>query len=507
MRSKNAGEWLADGEGEHPGLDRTTSRSGLNSGVMRASLSMRVDVLAALGKGRENPAMRRKLRKGEPSGTYIYPSDLVEKLRKMWGKKLYPIEKIPTFPDDRIVRRLLEVAYHTSFMTDETRPSRFSIMYCSQRQWDNYLSNGIGKPYSSGYARLSCEFDEISMRRLCQAVDPNRVSIVIQDDNNWPRRRRQMPQIAVKGLLDTGSGWFRAGRGEAREGYKLPPFLTVIVSGPGTIGLHRSGEFLLGLMRGKIISQEGQSLADGPIPGFFNASAQALEAELRSRLGEQKFADVSLLTDSPSEQLFKCVRRILLKIGDAGHGGTLIVVPDEIQVHDPRLTQRLRVKYGCSTDRAWKTLVELIHTDADWNVLLSSLGKPSTYSSDELALQAIQLQGSLIWARTALDDSLAFIADLARVDGAVVMTDRLRVIGFGAEVVVGQSGLGSVVDQSANGYFARSVSIDDFGTRHRSAFRLCSNYEGALAFIISQDGAIRAARRVGKDLAFWPNLT
>lgn len=451
--------------------------------------------------------MRRRIRELNTPDGYIYPSDLIEKLRQIWTKKRYPIEKAPTFPDVRIVRRLLEVAYHTTFMTDETRPSRFSLMYCSPRQWDSYLSSPVGKSYVPNYARISYAFDEIAMRALCQAVDARRVSIVVQDADFGSRQRRRTPRLEIKGLLDRGSGYSHAERGEAREGPKLPPFLTVIALRPGTISLYRSGEFLLGLAYGKVASQEGQSLDNGPIPDFFRESSEALEAELRSRIGQDKYDCVSGLMDSASEQLFASVRRILLKIADAGHGGTLIVVPDEIQAHDPRLTQRLRIKYRCYIDRGWKALVDLVDTDGAWNALQASLGDERSHSHEDLALEAIQLHNTLIWVRTALDDCLTFIADLARVDGAVVITDRLTVLGFGAEVIVGPSGLSHVVDQSANRYAGRTVSIEDFGTRHRSAFRLCSNYESALASIVSQDGAIRAARRIGRDLAFWPNLT
>jgi hypothetical protein len=450
--------------------------------------------------------MRGKVRRLDKSEAYTYPSDLIEKLRQLWGKKCYPIEKIPSFPDAQILRRLFEIAYHTSFMTDETRFARFALMYCSPRQWDNFLRSPLGRPYTSNYARVSCKFDEAGMRRLCQAVDSNRVSIVVQDADFRPRCRLRAPHLEISGLLDRGSRRSRADRGEARPGVPGPPFLTLIATGPGTISLHRSDKFLLGLAHGKIVLREGQSLHDGPIPDFFHDSAEALDAELRSKVGQEKYDLAADLTDSPSEQLFRSVRRILLKIRDAGHGGTIIVVPDEIQSHDPRLTQRLRVKYGCSSDRAWKALMEAVETDAAWNALLASLGDQGEYCTKSVVLDAIQLRCSLNWLNVVLDDCLTFIADLARVDGAVVVTDRLRVLGFGAEVIVGPGGLGHVVDQSANGYSARTVSIDDFGTRHRSAFRLCSNYESALAFIVSQDGAIRAARRVGRDLAFWPNL-
>ncbi len=43
-----------------------------------------------------------------------------------------------------------------------------------------------------------------------------------------------------------------------------------------------------------------------------------------------------------------------------------------------------------------------------------------------------------------------------------------------------------------------------YGTRHRSAFRFVDKMEPSVAFILSQDGGIKAATKVGERVVMWP---
>ncbi len=49
-------------------------------------------------------------------------------------------------------------------------------------------------------------------------------------------------------------------------------------------------------------------------------------------------------------------------------------------------------------------------------------------------------------------------------------------------------------------------NIELFGTRHRSAFRFCSSFDESVAFIVSQDGEIKIAKRVGSEVILWSNI-
>jgi hypothetical protein len=106
-----------------------------------------------------------------------------------------------------------------------------------------------------------------------------------------------------------------------------------------------------------------------------------------------------------------------------------------------------------------------------------------------------------------LRDCLHFMASLTAVDGALVVTDSQRVLGFGAEVVAQSPMLREILlAANAAGTETRRIPIESYGTRHRSAFRFCSSYENSLAFVISQDGGIKATKRIGAEVMLWPDV-
>jgi DNA integrity scanning protein DisA with diadenylate cyclase activity len=45
--------------------------------------------------------------------------------------------------------------------------------------------------------------------------------------------------------------------------------------------------------------------------------------------------------------------------------------------------------------------------------------------------------------------------------------------------------------------------IDLVGTRHRSAYRLCTAAPGALAIVVSQDGGVRFVTHHRDNLMYW----
>lgn len=120
------------------------------------------------------------------------------------------------------------------------------------------------------------------------------------------------------------------------------------------------------------------------------------------------------------------------------------------------------------------------------------------------------LTGVLMWrsmyeaALNSIADMEQFISSLAAVDGAVVLTKQLKVLGFGAEIIVASPDVRNVrrvQDPEAKVFSERP--IDSFGTRHRSALRLCTSFEEAMYIVISQDGFIRIIKRVEPHLYMW----
>jgi DNA integrity scanning protein DisA with diadenylate cyclase activity len=102
-----------------------------------------------------------------------------------------------------------------------------------------------------------------------------------------------------------------------------------------------------------------------------------------------------------------------------------------------------------------------------------------------------------------ITDGLQVLAALSGVDGAVVLTDRLRLVGFGAELRASARLSGIYRARDSLAQERETISPESFGTRHRSAFRFCAQHARGCAFVHSQDGGMRAVKRIGEDVVYW----
>jgi hypothetical protein len=99
------------------------------------------------------------------------------------------------------------------------------------------------------------------------------------------------------------------------------------------------------------------------------------------------------------------------------------------------------------------------------------------------------------------------VPDLTRVDGAVLLTDSLDVLGFGVEIAGELPEVSRVAQAHDLDAEARTwVRTDRVGTRHRSASRLCQAVRDALALVVSQDGGLRFIRWHDQSVAYWEQV-
>lgn len=113
----------------------------------------------------------------------------------------------------------------------------------------------------------------------------------------------------------------------------------------------------------------------------------------------------------------------------------------------------------------------------------------------------------LIESDEALFEAAQLISDLTHVDGAVVMTTGLDVLGFGGEIAGDLPEVPRVTRaRDLEGTARESVRTDRVGTRHRSAYRLCNVLRDALALVVSQDGGLRFVRWQDGAVTYWEQV-
>jgi hypothetical protein len=189
------------------------------------------------------------------------------------------------------------------------------------------------------------------------------------------------------------------------------------------------------------------------------------------------------------------------------HGGTVIIVPDEFSSSDLRLKDRVAMKYVSNFDKAWSLLKKdlVLHRKYyDKHFALWESKVPISvkdFQNDSIA------DSNRDDVKDGIHDIVKFVASLSGVDGAIIMTDKFRLLGFGGEVVAGSSNLQNIsVASDVKAKVLVDIPIESFGTRHRSAFRFCSSYENSMAIVISQDGGVKAVKRCGQKLILWPDI-
>lgn len=96
------------------------------------------------------------------------------------------------------------------------------------------------------------------------------------------------------------------------------------------------------------------------------------------------------------------------------------------------------------------------------------------------------------------------LAALSAVDGAVLMTKRFEIVGFGVEVQPGLSSPARI--RRALDVDGRRTAPDheeNVGTRHRAAYRFVHAHPKGLAIVVSQDGTVRFVVSLDDEITYF----
>lgn len=458
---------------------------------------------------------------------FMYPSECSEMLRQQWDKfqrllfrrrtqesssarDEVPPPPEPPFPEKAQLKLLLDVLYHVSFMREEGRDTRLRLAYLRPDDFESKqreILNLDAKPFT---LKPVHPFTVSSLRRIAPAVDPTQSLLLVCDSSALSRPGTTGP--VVWGILHLGLDWWRALTGRSSAAVCPPNCLTVSTFGPGNITASALGSVLLRLEQGKPTQVVLESISNGPIGAFLKPMAQNLYADAVRKLRIKRYHRSKDSDRHPLHQYYETFENIINRAAEKSHGATFVVVPDELHTGDQRLVDRIHIKYELSDVTAWNTLVE--ESVAHRNYFKFLFKKRYRFLQDDPEAKPSALKELIQWQKREevveqqIHEFEDFVASLSGVDGAVVLTTKFRVLGFGVEILAQSPSLRQVkVASDPEARNLAELDIDSFGTRHRSAFRLCSSFEDCIAFIVSQDGGIKAVKRVGAHVVLWPHVS
>jgi hypothetical protein len=419
---------------------------------------------------------------------YSYPAQLAELVKKVWPK-----DRLAQLPQEHHLRQLFDIAYHASLMRDEDRPVTFRLIYGDP----GLLPPNEGPP--SGLMPLKLDrarpFNEQEIRRLSMAALYFRSMIGVS-----PSLRHD---LQIWGMVVSGTRWLSSIAGGRYHGAPEPDSLVVHSLAPGRLTIYLGRRRVATLASGRI---ESKAL------DLFDAKwLQEIFTEVRSSFLNEAFGEntnaiyVPVDVDFVRMMTYNIILRALAVVRNSRHGGTMVIVDPEDELALRESGAPVRFKYliaDCPGRRRYsRMLSQAILRLSD---LASDLSRPRAGWAEYQTLMDSELSD----LDEALFDFAHFLADLMSVDGALVVTQALELVGFGTELRYEAPYLKSVRQAlDLEGEIWANEPLDNLGTRHRAVYRFCFGYPRCLAIVVSQDGSVQFVRNHNGAVTYWNQLS
>ncbi|MGI8539220.1 MAG: putative sensor domain DACNV-containing protein [Rubrobacteraceae bacterium] len=422
------------------------------------------------------------------SDVHSYPRDLADFVGGAW--------RDPRFtPNLSTFRRVFSVCYQASLMREEERPIIFRMILGGPE----IFPPNEGPP--SGLHKLEFDkprpFDENEIRRLSPAADFYRAMLGVKEDEDGV--------LCIWGIVYSGPRWIETTQGGRSESPPLPPTLVVHATTQGALEVYRGSEFLAKLDGGRLLGAQMDVFASNWMLDEFREvvdEISALHIVARSRAREAWAPLDPELTHSIGQH---ALRRMISVLRDSRHGATLVFVPLESVREFSRENGFVSFKYRFADERPrhrFRTLlVEImnrlaeVHGRGDEPAYTRDVGWDEYRESEDTKIAELD---------EAVFEVAHLVASLAATDGAVVMSKRYELLGFGAEIS------GSLPDVTTveraldlEGERTMEEDTENVGTRHRSAYRLAGALPEAVVVVVSQDGSVRFVTQKNGVVTYW----
>ena len=424
-----------------------------------------------------------------------YPKDLASFVRDGWPTR--NTRECASLPDLTVLEHLISVCYQASLLREEGRPVRFRVIFLAPGRFPPDLGPPVG--LHRLLFRDKLPFTERELRKLSPSVDFYGSLIGLWHDGK--------NGLSIWGIVHSGPRWAQSVHGGGKEFQPLPDSLVINVTNPGRITVCNGSIEIATLNSGEIVSPSMAVFDSMWVRSAFVSFADeelALHREARKKAEKSWAAIDAEFFGTIKKQAFM---RIIGRVRSNRHGGTLIFIPDELK--DKFLSENpyIKLKYRFVDEEPRRRFRTLIVKMAD--ALAEFYGSPENPEKEVGWAQYLTSKNQTL---SRLDESVFewahLVAGMTQVDGAVVITQRLELIGFGAEI----SGKLERVDKVAQaldpeGFEIREEQTDCVGTRHHSAYSLCNVLHDVAAVVVSQDGTAQLVKWNDGIVTVWEQLS
>ena len=289
---------------------------------------------------------------------------------------------------------------------------------------------------------------------------------------------------------------------EASGCFPHPGVLTVVMDGVGALSAYHGEFFLAGLRQDLVVLSEEDALRSTAITNHILPFLKPIAVRIRAAVGSSQ-TTTAMIEPQLFEEWATTVARICIGLRRAGTGGALLISPRPRRklLHVSHALPYSRLGHAGMLrvlDMEHQRVTEKAHRSAtNAGSVTSSLVRDRQFAETDATDLEEELKGAVRIATS-----------LASVDGLVLLTPLLEVLGFGVKIRT-EKPVGRVYagpDFVRRGSAATCVNLSQFGTRHTSMLQYCRADPSAIGVVVSQDGQVRLVLSVGRSLTLWENV-
>jgi len=352
-------------------------------------------------------------------------------------------------PDRATMQRLFETAFFLSLREEEGRPLSVRLTYMDKDRLVNRERRGGIVAALKFEQEFPCTVSELV--KLAPSIDSRTATFAVVNDQN---------DLKIAGIFQFGPNAAPLARSHR---YPPPMGFGLLTRGPGRV-MVTLGSFLLGRFEDGHFSapEYGELWTEGSLGRIFIGAARA---HTWHGLDAKAYALTYLLS----------IEELLHDMAARGHGGCVLWVP----------------RSGLAQAEKFLNIRRKIS-------VASHLGV------DHIA-RSLDADGSERQMQNRLRQYVGMLANFTNVDGALVLDDYLKPIGYSAEIINTQRWDGPVQNMSRTD--RSQIKLANFGMRHNSAAAFVAAVPGSIALVLSQDGPARAIRCHDGVLQWWLDCT
>ncbi|MBF0623014.1 MAG: hypothetical protein HQL54_13930 [Magnetococcales bacterium] len=398
----------------------------------------------------------------------MFDHHIIDQVIELWEKDNSGDSSRPRF---RHVKQIMEIVYLAGLKREEERPVQLCVALA---QSDTFPDWGLSGEQMVVKLEKRLPFSVDSLVKLAPAFDPSTTIMAVSQVSDEP------DELEIWGAV------FTTERGHNRFdplpfGVNQPDLLIISSRIPGSLSVHRGSLTIARFNAGKF-SQPTPTPFTSTLIGWSILRVIREHPEYK-RYGTRYWRTYRDL-----------INELLQESSERGHGGSIIWIPESLVT---QTRHRIVSKHVISNNE-----LEGVPLLGELCAMETLQGHTSPGPNGIPAPDPNVLAQAIIACKRKVVEHVELLAQFTRVDGALIISDRLRPISFGS-VLMARTWPHEVVVGSEEGFPQDTLDTSRYGTRHNSAVNFVGHSPGSVAFVLSQDGPIAGLTRRDDEAVYW----